>query len=102
MTQLHNQLPIGPAGTVFFDGTCGLCTISARQLRDRIAPRGFAVVPLQTPGVTDLLHLSAEDLDLEIKLRTPDGTVLGGADALVRLALRLNVIDLLDLPKPAG
>ncbi len=77
---------LGSNGTIYFDGSCGLCTASVRRFQRIVIPRGFAFVPLQDPGVAELLGLSPGEIPDEIKLRTRDRDILSGADALVYVA----------------
>ena len=48
--------------------------------------RGFAALPLQTRWVRKELNLSEADLLREMRLLKPDGTSVGGTDALLELA----------------
>ncbi len=83
---IHHQ-PAGAVGWLYYDGSCGLCR-SARSRWERVfRRRGFVWLPLQTPGTAELLGVSEEELRREIKLRLPDGRVLGGMDA-VRFLMR--------------
>lgn len=74
------------AGWVFFDAHCSFCTALARRLRKVLEPRGYALAPLQAPRVQELLALRPGELLLEMRVLTPAGKVIGGADALVFLA----------------
>ena len=65
-----------PANTVvLYDGACGMCLRTVGRLRPLLAPRGFRFEPFPE-GVAKV----------EMKLRFPDGTVIGGADSLVAMA----------------
>ncbi len=74
------------AGWVFFDAECSFCIALARRFGPILAPRGFALAPLQDPRVQELLALPPEQLLLEMRVLTPDGRQFGGADALIFLA----------------
>lgn len=89
MTTINPQLHAGVHGTIFFDASCGMCSIAARRMQWLIGGRGFAFLPLQTPGVAEELHLGPNDADWEIKLMMPNHEVLGGADALLAIARQI-------------
>jgi predicted DCC family thiol-disulfide oxidoreductase YuxK len=74
------------AGEIFFDGTCGLCTASYRRFGPMTERRGFRWSALQEPHARELLRLAEGELPGEMKLRRPDGTILGGVDALLHVA----------------
>jgi predicted DCC family thiol-disulfide oxidoreductase YuxK len=79
-------LSFGSNGTIYFDGSCGLCTASVRRFQRIVTPRGFGFAPLQDPGVAERLGLSPGEIPDEIKLRTRGGHILSGADALIYVA----------------
>jgi len=62
---------------IYFDGSCGMCTASAKRFERIVSSRGFRFEPFEGP---------APD---EMKLRTRDGQMLGGADALIYIAQRV-------------
>jgi predicted DCC family thiol-disulfide oxidoreductase YuxK len=74
------------SGWVFFDGSCPFCTSMVRRFAPVLKPRGYGFAPLQDPRVQELLALPPEQLLLEMRVLTPAGQVLGGADAVVFLA----------------
>jgi predicted DCC family thiol-disulfide oxidoreductase YuxK len=67
---------------IFFDGTCGLCSASAKRLRRIVSPRGFRFEPFQSSA-------RFNDVPDEMKLLTHDGALLGGADAIVYVSRRI-------------
>jgi predicted DCC family thiol-disulfide oxidoreductase YuxK len=73
-------------GWLFFDGDCAFCTSIAHWLGGVLGPRGYGVAPLQDPRVQELLALPPDQLLSEMRVLTPDGQQIGGADALVFLA----------------
>jgi predicted DCC family thiol-disulfide oxidoreductase YuxK len=79
----------GTEGWVFYDGACSLCTGLARHLRRRLERCGFELVPLQAPGVREILGVRTEELMTQMWVLTQDGHVLGGADAALYLARRI-------------
>lgn len=77
------------AGTIYFDGACGMCTAGAQRMQRIVGKRGFALVPLQEPGVAEMLGLAPGEVPDEMKLRTQDGAILGGVDALLYISRRV-------------
>ena len=73
-------------GWVFFDGDCEICQSLARRFRSTLENRGFGLAPLQDPRVAALLALPANALLREMRVLTPAGEVLGGAQAITFLA----------------
>ena len=73
-------------GWVFFDAGCPFCSAWARRVHATLESRGFGLAPLQSARVRALLNLPEHELLREMRLLTPDGNVLGGADALIYLA----------------
>lgn len=63
--------------TIYFDGSCGMCSASAKRFERIVGSRGFKFAPFEG---------EAPD---EMKLRTRDGRMLGGADALIYIARRI-------------
>lgn len=78
-----------PAGWLFFDADCSFCARLVRRAAPTLAARGFGLAPLQSPRVRALLGAGGSDLLREIRLLLPDGSVRGGADALLHLARRV-------------
>jgi predicted DCC family thiol-disulfide oxidoreductase YuxK len=76
-------------GWIFFDGECPVCTSLARRFRPALEARGFGLAPLQSARVRALLALPEEELLREMRLLTADGTVVGGAEALLHVARRI-------------
>lgn len=73
-------------GWVFFDADCPFCSTWARRMHATLGSSGFGLAPLQSPRVRALLSLPDGELLREMRLLAADGSVLGGADALVYLA----------------
>ena len=70
-------------GWVLYDGECRICTGMARRMQPLLAARHFELLPLQTPWVRE--RLAGRDLRSEMRLLKPDGTIFGGADALLEI-----------------
>lgn len=73
-------------GWVFFDRDCLICRRLALRFRATLATRGFGLAALQDPRVAALLALPQEEMLREMRVVTAEGTMYGGADAIVYLA----------------
>src|SRR5689334_3899459 len=72
--------------TVVYDGTCRVCTRSARLLVDWDRDRRLEVVASQEPGVAQRFPwIPAQAYDEALQLVGPDGTTWSGADAIERI-----------------
>jgi alginate O-acetyltransferase complex protein AlgI len=71
---------------VFFDGSCSLCRTGSSWLERMLRRHHVAFMPLQSPQACRLTRLPQEELNREMKLRLPDGRVIGGVDVLLHLA----------------
>jgi predicted DCC family thiol-disulfide oxidoreductase YuxK len=60
------------------------------RVRSALEANGFRPEPLQTPWVRRRLNLPDEALLKEMRLLTRQGQVLGGAEAIVYLASKLD------------
>jgi alginate O-acetyltransferase complex protein AlgI len=71
-------------GWIFYDAECRVCRNLKRAAAPLLAPRGFRFVPLQAkPAPGFPVPVSNAD---EMRLLKPDGSVVGGADAVVAIA----------------
>ncbi len=86
VAQIHAT---GPAGWVYYDGECRLCRAWAERLRETLAKHRFHLLPLQSPDAARQLRIGNPTRSGEMKLRLADGTILGGADALIEIARRV-------------
>lgn len=77
------------AATIYYDGDCRLCAGTARRLERPLRRRHLALMPLQTTGAAAILGVGEEQLLDEVRLRLDDGSVLGGANAVVEIARRI-------------
>ena len=73
-------------GWVLYDADCRYCTTLARRFRAVLAARHFELLPLQTPWVRQKLDLADRELLAEMRLLKPDGSMLGGVDALLEIS----------------
>lgn len=72
-------------GWVLYDARCPLCTASVRRWGPSLRLRGYDFAGLQEEWVRIRLGLEPGELPLEMKLLRPDGSILGGFDAVVHL-----------------
>ena len=90
MISLANEYTDGKGrhakGWLFFDAECGFCTRIARWVVKPLQRRRIGVAPLQDPRVASLLGMTREELLRELRFLDSDGTVYGGAKALLVLA----------------
>ena len=73
-------------GWVLYDGECEMCVDLARRWQSPLANREFGLLPLQTPWVRRRFGFPDEELLAEMRYLHPDGTSLGGMDALIELS----------------
>jgi predicted DCC family thiol-disulfide oxidoreductase YuxK len=77
------------AGSVFYDGECSICVGGARRFGPLLARRRIDLVPLQSPDACKRLGIREAERLREMRLRLVDGTVFGGAAAVVEIARRI-------------
>ena len=77
------------SASVFYDADCRFCVNAARRFERVLARRWVELVPLQIPGASAELGIPDDRLLDEMRLRLNDGTVLGGAAAMVEIARRI-------------
>jgi predicted DCC family thiol-disulfide oxidoreductase YuxK len=75
--------------SVCYDADCRFCINAARRFERLLARRRFELVPLQIPGASADLGIPGDQLLAKMRLRLHDGTVLGGAAAVVEIARRI-------------
>jgi predicted DCC family thiol-disulfide oxidoreductase YuxK len=75
--------------SVFYDADCQFCVNAARRFERVLARRRFELVPLQVPGASAEFGVPGDQLLAEMRLRLRDGTVFGGAAAIVEIARRI-------------
>ena len=74
------------SGWLLYDGECPWCVRLAAQWQSSLADRNVALLPLQTPWVRRKFALAEDELLQEMRWLRPDGSRLGGADALIEVA----------------
>jgi predicted DCC family thiol-disulfide oxidoreductase YuxK len=85
-TEMTDDSKAPSRGWVFYDGDCQFCLAWVRRTEPILGPRGFAFVPLQTPGVPGLLQLREDPVLSEMRVLLRTGESFGGADAIIELA----------------
>ena len=75
MTERKNNARAECRGTVFYDGSCQMCTDSATRLRPWLESRAIVVAPFENGAA-----------EPEMRLTWHDGRIFGGADAILFLA----------------
>jgi predicted DCC family thiol-disulfide oxidoreductase YuxK len=73
-------------GTLFFDAGCGLCSASVLRWKRIFDRAGVELIPLQDPRAWTALDMDPSVLPGEVKLKTPQGDILGGVDAFGHVA----------------
>src|SRR5262245_58858699 len=68
-------------GWVFYDAECRFCVAGQRRWGGLFARRGFAWLPLQTPGAAARLGVEESQLYEAMWLQTADGRSRSGMDA---------------------
>jgi predicted DCC family thiol-disulfide oxidoreductase YuxK len=70
-----------PAGTLFFDGACGMCTRSRDLLLRMDRTGNLQTEPLQSPGVAQRLGIAPTSLLDSVRWLDSSGAVYSGAQA---------------------
>lgn len=76
-------------GIVCYDADCSLCTNLIGRWGHRMRRAGFRLAPLQLPAIQRRLGITG--IPDEMKLLTPQGEIVGGADAVVVIAEGLGL-----------
>ena len=88
MPDLRNR-PTRGYGWVFYDGHCSMCSRWAGRFTNVLLRRRFLTAPLQRGWVQERLNIDSNEALTEMRIVTAQGTVLGGAAAVVYLAGRI-------------
>jgi predicted DCC family thiol-disulfide oxidoreductase YuxK len=67
-------------GIVLYDGQCGFCSRWVRFWAGTLERCGFTIASLDEPWVKQKLNISREELLSDIRLLTPDGQLISGAN----------------------
>lgn len=77
------------SGWVLYDGECSFCVEFVERWRPALSRKGFRFETLQTDWVREKLGLAADEIPEEMKILFPDGSLRGGADAVLFLASQI-------------
>lgn len=75
---------------IYFDADCQVCRGLVEKYRKPLEAASFQFIPLQQKGVEQELGIRKESLLEEMKVKTSDGRVRGGAEAVVYLARHIK------------
>jgi predicted DCC family thiol-disulfide oxidoreductase YuxK len=81
---VNTEMPVNDAreqGWVFYDAECRFCVAARQRWGGLFARRGFAWLPLQTPGAASRLGVTEEQLLAEMWLQLADGRVFSGVNS---------------------
>ncbi len=77
---------------VVYDGECSFCRGQIERLKRRDRRSQFEYVPRQSPELDERFpRLADDDFNSGMRLITPGGEILVGADALYHIARRLPI-----------
>ncbi len=88
MSDSHNR-PTRGYGWVFYDAQCPMCSRWMNRFTNVLLRRRFLTAPLQRGWVQQRLKIDSNDALTEMRIMTAQGTVFGGAAAVVYLAGRI-------------
>lgn len=87
MTVAATSFP--PRGWILYDADCGLCRRTIHIWQSTATRHGFAVKSLQAAQADGTLQLAPENLLDDIRVLTPDGQLISGADAYLHIARKI-------------
>lgn len=76
-------------GWVLYDGQCTFCTGWVQRVRGTLERHGFLTDALQAPWVGQRLKMPLPELIRDIRVLTPDGRLISGADAYLHVLRRI-------------
>jgi len=76
-------------GTILYDGACGFCSRWVGFWTPTLRRQGFQVAALQEPWVAAKLGIDPAQLLADIRLLTPDGKLVSGANVYLHVARRI-------------
>jgi predicted DCC family thiol-disulfide oxidoreductase YuxK len=82
-------MPTSVRGIVLYDGQCGFCSRWVKYWTKTLSRHGFDIAPLDTPWVTEKLAMSREELLTDIRLLTPEGLIISGAEVYLYVTRRI-------------
>jgi predicted DCC family thiol-disulfide oxidoreductase YuxK len=84
MTKIAQALDLN--GWVFYDGSCPLCCSAVARFDKVLTRRGFDIVPLQAPWVTECFDLQPLNPPRQMLVLSADGRLLAGLEGILFLA----------------
>jgi predicted DCC family thiol-disulfide oxidoreductase YuxK len=76
-------------GWVLYDGHCGFCSRWVNFWRPTLERHGFKIAALEEAWVAEKLKMSPEELVTDIRLFTPAGQLISGADVYLNVTRRI-------------
>ncbi len=76
-------------GWILYDGACGFCSWWVRRWQKVVEARGFALKDLQSAAADGSVTIPTENLLDDIRVLTPAGALISGADAYLYVARRI-------------
>ncbi len=76
-------------GWILYDGACGFCSWWVRRWEKVVEARGFAIKDLQSAAAEGSVTIPTENLLDDIRVLTPSGKLISGADAYLYVARRI-------------
>ena len=83
---VNTEITENVQGYIFYDDQCGFCCLGVRLLHQRLLRAGYHFVPMQAGWALNALHVPSADSLGEMKLLTPDGKIVGGAEVWGEIA----------------
>ena len=77
------------SGWVLYDGECSFCTRVVKFWEPVLRSRGFQLDALQSEWVTKAIPMPLDELLHDIRLLTPEGKLVSGADVYLYAARRI-------------
>jgi predicted DCC family thiol-disulfide oxidoreductase YuxK len=81
--------PTPRAGYILYDGECSFCIRWCKLWRPVLESNGFTLEMLQAPWVASTLGIPLEELLHDVRLLTPEGRLISGADVYLYVARRI-------------
>ena len=89
MNELINSPAQASRSVILYDGQCGFCSRWVRYWARTLEPRGFTIASLDEPWVVTRIKMPLDELLTDIRLVTPDGELISGADVYLYVTRRI-------------
>jgi predicted DCC family thiol-disulfide oxidoreductase YuxK len=76
-------------GCVLYDGHCGFCSRWVQFWKPTLERHGFKIAALEEAWVAEKLKMPPEELVYDIRLLTPAGQIISGADVYLNVTRRI-------------